>query len=101
MKAKKIITIIITALAALMVLFSGMMKLIKNEKIVAGLAGAGVGNYITILGLMEIVFTILFIIPKTMKLGFILLSCYFAGALATELSHNMPFDALYPLSWFG
>jgi hypothetical protein len=39
---------------------------------------------------MEIAFTALFIFPKTMKIGFILLSCYFAGALATELSHNGP-----------
>ena len=37
---------------------------------------------------MEIVFGVLFIIPATMKLGFILTSCYFAGAMAAELSHG-------------
>ncbi|GAB3641580.1 hypothetical protein [Spirosoma arcticum] len=30
-------------------------------------------------------------------LSFILLSCYFAGALATELSHHAPLVALLPL----
>ena len=30
-------------------------------------------------------------------LSFILLSCYFAGALATELSHGTAFNALIPL----
>ena len=42
----------------------------------------------TTLGLMEIAFAILFIFPKTMRIGFILLCCYFAGAMATELSHD-------------
>jgi hypothetical protein len=46
---------------------------------------------------MEIIFAALFIYPKTMKIGFILLSCYFAGALATELSHGSAFNAFLPL----
>jgi len=32
-----------------------------------------------------------------MKIGFLLLSCYFAGALATELSHGTPLNAITPL----
>jgi hypothetical protein len=88
MKAKKIAAIIFTALAGLMIGFSGIMKFLKNEEVVQTLTTLGVGNYITLLGVMEIVFVALFIIPKTMKIGFILLSCYFAGAMATELSHN-------------
>jgi hypothetical protein len=55
---------------------------------VEGLAKYGVAEYITVLGIMEIVFGVLFIIPATMKLGFILTSCYFAGAMAAELSHG-------------
>jgi len=37
---------------------------------------------------MEIALAALFVLPATMKLGFILASCYFAGAVGTELSHN-------------
>jgi DoxX-like family len=99
MKAKRIITIVITSIAALMVLFSGIIKLTHNEKAVTTLTNVGVGQYINWLGLMEVVFTILFLIPKTMKLGFILLSCYFGGAMATELSHNGPAqNAILPLA---
>jgi hypothetical protein len=48
---------------------------------------------------MEITFSILFIFPKTMKLGFILLSCYFAGAIATDLSHgNTVANAMMPIT---
>ena len=97
MKAKKIITIIFTVLATLMAMLSGIMKLTKSEEVVTGLAKVGVADYLTYLGIMEIVFAALFLYPKTMKIGFILLSCYFAGALATELSHGTPFNALTPL----
>jgi hypothetical protein len=37
---------------------------------------------------MEMTFIILFAFPKTMRIGFILISCYLAGAMATELSHD-------------
>jgi hypothetical protein len=37
---------------------------------------------------MEIAFAVLFVVPATMKLGFILASCYFGGAIATELSND-------------
>jgi hypothetical protein len=43
-------------------------------------------------------------VPDTMKLGFILASCYFAGAIATELSHEAlkvnPFIPIV-LLWIG
>jgi len=53
---------------------------------------------------MEIAFAALFVVPATMKLGFILASCYFAGAIATELSHDVlkvnPFVPII-LLWIG
>jgi hypothetical protein len=36
---------------------------------------------------MEIAFAALFLVPATMKLGFILASCYFGGAIATDRSY--------------
>ncbi len=97
MKAYKIVTIVVTALAGLMVVFSGIMKLMKSDEVINGMTKMGVENYIIILGCMEIGFTALFIYPKTMKIGFILLTCYFAGAIATELSHNSPLNAITPM----
>ncbi|SEJ55640.1 DoxX-like family protein [Dyadobacter sp. SG02] len=98
MKAKKIITIVVTALASLLPVFSGIMKLSKSPEIVQTLTKVGVGGYLIPLGLMEIGFTALFVYPKTMKIGFILLTCYFAGAIATELSHGTAFNAVLPLT---
>jgi hypothetical protein len=49
----------------------------------------GVGRYLRLLGVMEIAFAALFVVPARMKLGFILASCYFGGAIATELSQDV------------
>jgi len=53
---------------------------------------------------LEIALAALFVVPATMKLGFILASCYFAGAIATELSHDVlkvnPFIPIV-LLWIG
>lgn len=97
MRAKRIITIVVTALAVLMAVFSGAMKLLGGPQITEVLEKVGVADSRIYLGLMEITFAALFAFPKTMKIGFILLSSYFAGALATELSHGLPLNALTPL----
>lgn len=98
MKAKKIATVTLTVLASAMPVLSGIMKLSQSPEIVEKLSQVGVGNYLVPLGLMEIGFAALFVYPKTMKIGFILLTCYFAGALATELSHGTAFNAALPLA---
>lgn len=97
MRIKKIITITITAVSVLMIVFSGIMKLAGNDTVVSSLTKVGVEKYILWLGISEIVFAILFVFPKTMKAGFLLLSCYLAGAMATELSHSTPLNALGPI----
>ena len=48
----------------------------------------GVGPYIKLFGIMDVLFAALFVYHKTFKLGFILICCYFGGAMATELSHG-------------
>lgn len=94
---KRALTLIFTVLAAGMVLFSGTMKLTQTPEVMATFRKTGVEQYVYLLSAMEIVFALLYLYPKTMKLGFILLCCYFAGAIATELSHNLPLNAILPL----
>lgn len=88
MKTKKIITILLTSLTTVMVVLSGLMKAIHLPWSVEGLVKFNLPNSATVLGLMEMTFAMLFVFPKTMRIGFILLSCYFAGAMATELSYD-------------
>ena len=82
------IELLATWIPALLMALSGVMKLSGNAKILEGMAGLGVRRYVPLLGIMELAFATLFVIPATFKLGFVLASCYFAGAIATELSHD-------------
>lgn len=82
------LSIIITAIPALLVAFSGVAKLSGMKPVVEGLTKAGVIQYITLLGIAEIVSAILFAIPATNVIGFLLLIGYFCGAIATDLSHG-------------
>lgn len=91
MKAKKIATQVFKWLVGLMVIASGIFKLTGSEQVMAVLNNIGMTEYRILLAMMEIIFAILFLYTKTMKLGFALLTAYFAGAIATELSHDGPF----------
>ena len=89
---------------ALLVALSGLFKLSGNQQLIEGMQKLGVGPYVPLLGGMESAFAALYVIPATFKLGFILASCYFAGAIATELSHGAltinPFIPIV-LLWIG
>ena len=97
MKIKKIVTVIFTVLAAGMAFFSGVMKLIGSKDVETVMTLVKMEKHIVILGLMEITFALLFLFRPTMRAGFILLSCYFAGALSAEWANGLPFNALLPL----
>jgi len=88
-KTKRIVDIIAAVIPAGLVMLSGVFKFIGGEQVVQGFTALGVIQYLPVLGTAEICFALLYIPRKTMKMGFILLSCYFAGAMATELSHGM------------
>ena len=99
-----IIKLVATWIPALLIAFLGVLKLLGNPRVVQEMSRVGVGRYLRLLGVMEIVFAALFVVPATMKLGFILASCYFAGTIATELSHDVlkvnPFVPIV-LLWVG
>lgn len=74
------------AIPSFMLIISGVMKVIGAEEIVMGLTKIGLGNFITLFGIIELAAVGLFWFPKTYKIGFLLMSCYLAGALSIELS---------------
>ncbi len=86
----EILKFILISVPSLFIILSGVFKLTKNKKVVETLTKAGVGKYIPVLGVAEIIFALLFLYPPTRNVGFILLICYFSGALATDLSHKNP-----------
>lgn len=96
---KKVLIIVTTVIPALMIAGGGVAKLIGQQSVVQMLSKVGAGTYIPFLGITEIVLAALFIMQKTRRLGFILLCCYFGGAIATVVSHQGAFfgPALVPL----
>ncbi len=85
---------IISALPVLGLLFSGLVKIIQP-------AGAGLDEEMkrlgwevvspTTIGIVEIVCTVLYIIPRTAVFGAILLAAYLGGATATHVRISDPF----------
>ena len=87
-KTRKRRNTVITTLTVLILATSAIGKILGIDMISEQLNKVGVGKFIVALGVIELLLAFLFISPKTMKLSFILLSCYFSGAVATEISHT-------------
>lgn len=102
-KAKKIISIVLMVLPSLMLVMSGVMKLMAAPEIVDALTKGGLGTYIKLLGIIELVSVALLWIPKTYKIGFLLLCCYLGGALSIELASAQPPTAaiFLVILWIG
>lgn len=86
-------SIIITAIPAALIIFSGFAKLAGMKQVVETMTKIGAIQYMRVFALAEILFAALFVIPATNGLGFVLLVCYFSGALATDLTHGRPIVA--------
>jgi hypothetical protein len=88
-KLKKIIYWVLTGLVAFVFVGSALGKLTADADALKMAEGFGLNaqNY-AILGVIEIISIILFIIPRTGVLGTLLLAAYMGGAIATHLEHG-------------
>ena len=77
---------IISALPALLLLFSGAMKLLKVPAVILGMAHYGYPQHLILcIGVLEVGCTIVYLIPRTAILGAILMTGYLGGATATNV----------------
>src|SRR5258705_1533666 len=72
-----LIHLLATWIPALLIGLSGVLKLSGNSKILETMTTLGVGRYVRLLGVMELAFAALFVVPATINLGFWLASCHF------------------------
>ena len=77
-------------LASLLLVYGALMKIAGSEQMVAGLSSAGLGNFIKLLGTVELLSVGLFLFPRTFKVGFLLITSYLGGALSIELASGKP-----------
>lgn len=87
-KTKRKVNDLTIAFVVLLLAGSSLSKFLHVEMVTEKLNRVGVGKFMIVLGIIELILAALYIFPKTMKLSFILLSCYFSGAIATEISHS-------------
>ena len=96
---------IISALPVLMLLFSGVMKLVKPASVVEGFVRLGYPESLALgIGIVELACVVVYVIPRTSVLGAILLTGYLGGATATHVRIGEPFFApivLGVLVWGG
>jgi DoxX-like family len=77
---------ILSGLPALFLLFDGALKLPKPKVVVDGTVKLGYAESVIVpLGIVLLVCTILYLIPRTAVLGAILLTGYLGGAVATHV----------------
>ena len=91
-KVRNIIGWILTAMLAALFIWSASMKFIGGgPEMEKGMAEMGLTmDTIHILGAVEALAIILFIIPRTGVVGTMLLIAYLGGAIATHLEHGQP-----------
>ena len=89
-KTKRIIYWVLTGLVAFVFLGSAVGKLSANEEALKMAAGFGLdAKTYTMLGIVELLSVILFIIPRTGIVGTLLLAAYMGGAIASHLEHGV------------
>ena len=98
-RASSIIAWLCTILIAAFNLFAAVMKFIPQEPGSAGdLMMQKLGITMTmdhVLGMLELIIVVLFVVPRTSTVGFVLMIGYMGGALATNLTHGFStMDAL-------
>jgi len=90
---------IVSGLLILFLLFDGAMKLVKPAIVVEGTVRLGYPEYTIVpIGIMLLISTIFYAIPRTSVLGAILLTGYLGGAVATHIRvGGTEFEKLFPI----
>lgn len=90
-KAMNIIGWVLSIVLALLFAMSAFMKLSLNATAVQQAVAAGMdADTYRIIGVVELLSLVLFLVPRTSLIGALLLIAYMGGAIATHLQHQQP-----------
>ena len=90
-------------LPVFVMLATSIMKLIKAPPLVANFEKLNAVEWMLPFGIVQLVSTVLFLVPKTRRIGFFLLCSYLGGIIATRALHDVNHIgiALLSLLWVG
>lgn len=103
-KTNKIVKWTPSILVTLIIGAGSFMKLTAHPRLVEVFSKTGILPYMKLLGAAELVFVSLFLWSPTLRIGFFLLTAYFGGAMAIELSQNIFFimpAAILAIVWLA
>ncbi|MEF3303725.1 DoxX family protein [Paenibacillus sp. GYB003] len=100
---------IMSGIVILFMLFDGISKLFKPAVVVEGTTTLGFAeHHIVLIGILALIPTILYAIPRTSILGAVLLTGFYGGVIATHVRMDAPLftHTLFPvylaiLAWVG
>jgi hypothetical protein len=89
---------VLSTLAVAFMLFDGIVHILKPAPVVEAFSRLGYPLSASVgIGILELVFTALYVIPRTAALGAVLLTAYLGGAVATQLRAGSGwFETIFP-----
>jgi len=90
----------LTGFAALFLTFDTVIKLIAHPMAVAGTVALGYpAHLVTVIGVIELICLVLYLVPATSVFGAVMLTGYLGGAIATHLRIGSPLSSatLFPI----
>ncbi len=95
----KILSWICVGLVAALTLFSAIMEFvpITDPAMLDYATRLGVLDIAYPLGVVKIILVILYVLPRTSTVGFVLMVGYYGGALATNITHGFAFAEYFML----
>ena len=89
---------VLTVLPSLLLIMSGVMKLVQPKEVVAGFKEFGYSESLLLpIGMVELACTIIYLFPRTSVLGAVLLTGYLGGATATHVRAGDGFQFIFPV----
>ena len=98
-KARKWTSYILQGIVVLMFLMGAINNILQTDAAVEGAVALGYAQEnVLLLGIVLLVSTVLFAIPRTSFIGAILLTAWLGGAVASHVIHrDPPFNVLLPV----
>ena len=99
MKKRPMIKKIPTLLIATIVTTSGILKIAGIHPMLDHFITMGLSiTLVKVFGAAEVIFSLLFVYPRTSKMGLLLLTGYFGGAIAAEIPFHQMMAPMMPLA---
>ncbi|SDD31723.1 DoxX-like family protein [Paenibacillus sp. UNCCL117] len=82
---------VLSGLVVAFMLFDGIFKLFPPPEVLEGTVSLGFAkHHIPLMGILALLSTLLYVIPRTAVLGALLLTAYFGGVVASQIRIDAP-----------